>query len=418
MAKFIINGGKPLSGQVQIYGAKNAVLPEMAAAILAKGKVTLDNVPQISDVEVMSDILEDLGAQVKKTGDHCLEIDPTGINKTEISQNFARRLRASVLLVGPLLAKLGKVILPFPGGDIIGRRSLTTHLKAFEAMGARISRQDDHYKITAEKLKSAEIYLDEASVTATENIVMAACLTFGETIIRFAAAEPHVVDLCEMLSKMGAKISGAGTNTIKIKGVKSLSGIDHKIIPDQIDAVTFACAGIVTKGEVVIKGVSREILYPVLHKFDQMNVDYQMDKDSLIVRPSRLKAAKIQTSPWPGFPTDCQPPFTILATQSRGVSLIHDWMYERRLLYIDELIKMGANITLCDPHRILVSGPTALSGTKLFGPDIRAGVALILAALAARGKTEIDNVELIDRGYEAIDQRLKNLGADIERIND
>ncbi|MCZ2846203.1 MAG: UDP-N-acetylglucosamine 1-carboxyvinyltransferase [Candidatus Bathyarchaeota archaeon] len=415
MAKFIIKGGKPLSGEVQIYGAKNAVLPQMAAAILAHGIVKLDNVPQIIDVKIMSEILEDLGAKIKNVGNHSLEIDPSGINKSEIDKNLARRLRASVLLVGSLIAKFGKVKLPFPGGDIIGRRSLDTHMKAFETMGASISRENDHYLITAKNLKPAEIYLDETSVTATENIIMAAVFCEGETIIRFAAAEPHVVDLCEMLNKMGAQISGLGTNTVKIKGVKSLSGTDHKIVPDQIDAVTFSCAGIVTKGEVTIKGINREILYPILHKFDQMNVNYEMGKDSLTVKKSELRAAKIQTSPWPGFPTDSQPPFTVLATQSQGISLIHDWMYERRLLYIDELIKMGADITLCDPHRILVSGPTRLRGTKLFGPDIRAGVALVIAALAARGETEIDNVELIDRGYERIEERLKSLGADIVR---
>lgn len=418
MAKFIIKGGKALNGEVQIYGAKNAVLPEMAASILVSEKVELNNVPEISDVEIMSKILEDLGGKVQKTGDHSLTIDPSGINKSEIDEDLARRLRASVLLVGPLLSRFGKVRLPFPGGDIIGRRSLKTHLKAFETMGAKIISNDDHYQISADKLKHTEIYLDERSVTATENVVMAAVLTSGKTIIRFAASEPHVVDLCKMLSKMGAKISGLESPTIEIEGIEKLKGVVHKIIPDQIDAVTFACAGIVTKGEVIIKGVSREILYPVLHKFDQMGVNYEMAEDWLNIKPGNLKAAKIQTSPWPGFPTDCQPLFTILATQSRGVSLIHDWMYERRLLYIDELIKMGANITLCDPHRILVSGPTPLRGTKLFGPDIRAGVALVIAALCAKGKTEIDNVELIDRGYERIEERLKKLGAEIERVKE
>jgi len=250
MAKFIIKGGKALSGEIQVYGAKNAVLPQMAAAVLTNEKVRLENVPQILDVRVMSDILKNLGAKVEKTGDHSIEIDPSGINKSEINEDLARRLRASVLLVGSLLSRFGKVILPFPGGDIIGRRSLGTHLRGFEAMGAKVVRQNDHYAITAKKLKAAEIYLEERSVTATENVVMAAVLCEGETIIRFAASEPHVIDLCEMLNKMGAKISGLGSPTLKIKGVKKLKGVERKITPDQIDAVTFACAGITTSGTV------------------------------------------------------------------------------------------------------------------------------------------------------------------------
>jgi UDP-N-acetylglucosamine 1-carboxyvinyltransferase len=415
MAKFIIKGGKSLSGTVQVYGAKNAALPLAAAAILTKEKVRLDNLPDILDCKVMLEILQDLGLKVDKIGSHSVELCAEEMTKKTIDNDLAKKLRASILLVGPMLARKSEVIIPFPGGDIIGRRSIETHLEGFRAMGAHVTYADDHFKISAAKLKPAEIYLDERSVTATENIIMAAVLTRGETIIRFAASEPHVVDLCELLNKMGAQISGIGTPTLKIRGVKELLGAVHTIVPDQIDVVTFACAAIATSGDITIHGVNYEMLYPILHKFDQMGVNYVLNEDSLTVRPSKLKATKIQTSPWPGFPTDCQPLFTVLATQAEGTSLIHDWMYERRLLYIDELIKMGANITLCDPHRILVSGPTKLQGAHLLGPDIRAGVAMVIAALAAEGETVIENVELIDRGYEKIEERLRSLGADIKR---
>jgi UDP-N-acetylglucosamine 1-carboxyvinyltransferase len=418
VAKFNISGGKALSGTVEIFGAKNAALPLMAAGLLTSEKIRLDNFPQILDVEVMTELLKDLGVKVEKIGLHSLEIEAKEVGKKVINNDLAKKLRASILLVGPMLARKNEVKIPYPGGDIIGRRSVETHLEGFRAMGAKVVKEDDHFKISAAKLKPAQIYLDEISVTATENIIMAASLTSGETIIRFAASEPHVVDLCELLNKMGAHIIGQGTPTIKIRGVDKLGSAVHAIVPDQIDAVTFACAAIVTKGNVTIRGTNFEILFPILHKFDQMNVNYTLKEDELVIRPSSLIATRIQTSPWPGFPTDCQPLFTVLATQAKGTSLIHDWMYERRLLYIDELIKMGANITLCDPHRILVSGPTKLKGTKLLGPDIRAGMAMVVAALAAEGETEIDNVELIDRGYEKIEERLRDLGANIKRVKD
>lgn len=417
MSKFIINGGKPLSGEVQIYGAKNAVLPLMAATLLTTETVKLENVPNILDVKVMIEILKDLGAKVDRLNDHTVEITAENITKKTLSHDLAGKLRASVLLVGPMLARKGEVVLPFPGGDIIGRRSIETHLEGFKALGAKVSPHNSGYKISAQNLKGAEIYLDERSVTATENIVMVASLARGETKIRFAAEEPHVVDLCQFLKKMGAEIDGVGTSEIIISGVKKLGGGTHSIIPDQIDAVTFAAAAIVTRGSIQIKGVSYDILYPILHRFDKMNVHYSLNDDVLSIRPSRITAANVQTSPWPGFPTDCQPLFTVIATQAKGVSLIHDWMYERRLMYIDELIKMGAEITLCDPHRILISGPTKLRGANLLSPDIRAGVTLVVAALAAEGETVIDHIEIIDRGYEKIEQRLNNLGASIKRVD-
>ena len=418
MSKFIIKGGKPLKGKIKPCGSKNAALPIIAATLLAKEPCVIENVPEITDVHILFEIIQKLGVKVKKIEPHKYQIDAKNIIKTELDEDLVQKLRASILLLGPVLSRKGEMKMPHPGGCIIGRRPVGTHFRALEKLGVKISQNKFLYIAKVkDKLKSNEIYLDEPSVTATENVLMAASRIPNETIIKYAACEPHIQDLGQFLIKMGAQIEGLGTNTIKVIGKEELKGANHTIILDEIEIGTFTAAAIATKGDILIKGVNQKYLDPILNKLENMNVNFKIGADFLHILPSKnLKSTRIQTAPWPGFPTDLQAPFCVVATQAKGTSLIHDWMYERRFGYIDELIKMGAKITQCDPHRILVSGPNQLYGAQIASPDIRAGIALIIAGLVAKGKTEIDNIELIERGYENIDERLRSLGADIKKI--
>lgn len=418
MAKFIINGGKPLKGEVKISGNKNAILPIMAATLLAQEDCVLENVPRINDVLVMGEILKDIGVEIEGLGTDKLVINAKKVSKSSLNPELVKKLRASILLLGPLLARFGKAKLRHPGGCIIGRRAVGTHFDALEALGAKTITTEENYESEVKTTHPANIFLDEVSVTATENAMMMASLIPGVTVIEDAACEPHVSDLAQFLTAMGSRIEGAGTNRITIYGARSLHGARHKIGPDYIDAGTFAIIAAVTKSKLSIVGVKEKDLSMILLYLKRMGVGAKIQDDVLTVLPSKLvaPAGKIQTRPWPGFPTDLMSPLIVLATQAEGTTLCHDWMYESRMFFVDKLITMGANITLCDPHRVLVTGPTKLKGKNLESPDIRAGMALVIAALCAQGKSEIANIEMIERGYEDIEDRLKILGADIKRV--
>lgn len=419
MAKFIIKGGKPLRGKIKVSGNKNAILPIMAATLLTTQECILENVPKITDVLTMGEIMEDIGVKIEGLGANRLVVNSKGVNKYSLKPQLVEKLRASILLLGPLLGRFGKAKLRHPGGCIIGRRAVGTHFDALEALGAKTIVGEEDYESEVKNLHPAHIFLDEASVTATENAIMMASLVPGTTVIDDAACEPHVEDLANFLTTMGAKIKGAGTNRITVFGVKSLQGVRHQISPDYIDIGTFAIMAAVTKGKMVIEGIDPKHLRMILLYLGRMGVDWRPEDKNLVISPSKLVApqGKIQTRPWPGFPTDLMSPFIVLATQASGTTLCHDWMYESRMFFVDKLIAMGANITLCDPHRVLVSGPTKLRGKELESPDIRAGMALICAALCAEGTSVIGKIEIIERGYEDVEKRLKSLGANIKKIS-
>lgn len=419
MSKFLIKGGRPLKGEIDTPGNKNAILPIMAATLLAEGDSVINNVPKINDVLVMGEILRDLGARIEGLGTDTLKINTQGISKSELKPELVKKLRASILLLGPLLARFGKATLRHPGGCILGRRAVGTHFDALSCLGAEIKSQDEYYDARLANPHSAAIFLDEASVTATENAMMLASTIPGTTFINDAACEPHVEDLANFLKKMGADIQGAGTNKIVISGVKKLKGVEFRISPDYIDVGTFAIATAVTGGEVTIKGVKEEDLQMILLYLKKINVAVEIKGANLLISPSKLRApnVKIQTRPWPGFPTDLMSSYIVLATQAEGETLCHDWMYESRMFFVDDLISMGAKITFCDPHRVLIYGPAKLRAKQLSSPDIRAGMAMIVAALCAQGESTIDNIEIIKRGYEDIEGRLKSLGAEIKIID-
>lgn len=420
MAKFIIQGKKKLSGIVEISGNKNAVLPLMAATLLTDEECILENVPQIGDVMVFAEIMKDIGVKIEGLGTRRLIINSKGVNKYHLRPELVKKLRASILFLGPLLARLGKVQLRHPGGCMVGRRAVGTHFDALSALGAQIITTEEDYYGEVKKIQPGNIFLDEASVTATENAMMMASLIPGETVIEDAACEPHVEDLANFLNLMGGDVRGGGTNKIIVRGVKKLHGAKFVVGPDYIDAGTFAIIGAITNSKITIKGIKDKDLRMILLYLTRMGVKWEIKGDALIIFPSKLIApsGKIQTRPWPGFPTDLMSPLIVLGTQAEGVTLFHDWMYESRMFFVDKLMMMGANITLCDPHRVLVYGPSSLRGKILESPDIRAGMALVCAALVAEGESRIENIEIIERGYENILERLKGLGAEIERIED
>lgn len=415
-SKLIIRGGLPLTGEIPIRGMKNAVTPILAATLLVPGRCILHNVPRLSDVDRMLDILRSLGSKIEWLGEHDLAVDTRPADIASIDAKTVKSMRSSILFLGPLLARFRRVELPEPGGCIIGNRPIETHLMALEALGAKIEKGDGLYHLTTAGLKGALIVLPEFSVTATENAVMAAVLAEGRTVIRLAAAEPHVEDLCRFLNAAGARISGAGTHTLSIEGVRKLAAVEHTIIPDQIEVGTFAVLGALTKGEVRLTGIVPEHLDIILVMLKKAGVRFSIDGTAMTVgSQSSLQSFKLQSMPYPGFPTDLQAPFGVLATQCAGTSLIHDPLYEGRLGYVNELIKMGANAIICDPHRVLISGPTPLYGTEIRGLDLRAGATLIIAGLLARGETVLHGAELVDRGYEKLAERLRAVGADMTR---
>jgi len=424
MYKYRIEGGHPLKGSIRISGNKNAALPCIAATMMASEPVILRNIPEIEDVSVMLDICASLGAKVEKLSANAWRIDASKASGVEIPEALSGKVRASILFAGPVLARFGRVQLPPPGGDVIGRRRLDTHLLALEELGARIE-INSAFQFTANKLKGADIFLDEASVTATENAVMAAAMAEGNTVIRNAASEPHVQDLCRLLNAMGAQISGIGSNILQIQGVSTLKGADYSIGPDFMEVGSFIGLAAVTRGDVTIEGVNHDDLRMIKLGFAKLGISWHKDGTSLRVQPGQLmrvqadlggQIPKIDDAPWPGFPPDLTSIMTVVATQVEGTVLVFEKMFESRMFFVDKLIGMGARIVLCDPHRAVVSGPARLRGSDLVSPDVRAGMAMVIAALCAEGSSTIKNVYQIERGYEHITDRLQALGACIERI--
>jgi len=423
--RYLVRGGRPLSGTVRPAGNKNAALPAIAATLLADGPVELGNIPRIRDVEAMLALLVDLGAKVEWTGPNAVRIDARGAESRPLSPELCARIRASILLAGPLLARFGSVMLPPPGGDVIGRRRVDTHFLALEQLGASLI-VGDRYEIEGKHLNGADIFLDEPSVTGTENALMAAVAARGRTVIRNAAAEPHVQDLARLLVAMGAQIEGIGTNVYTIEGGRPLGGTSYAIGPDHIEIASFIGLAAVTNGNLAIEGVRPDDLRATLFGFDRLGVRPRIDGHHLIVdggQERRIRPdlgghiPKLEDGPWPAFPADAMSIAVVVATQCEGTVLIFEKMFESRLFFVDKLIGMGARIVLCDPHRAVVSGPARLRGGVVESPDIRAGMAMLLAALAAEGESTIHNIGQIERGYERIDERLRALGAQIERLD-
>ena len=423
MDKFIINGGIPLKGEVTPGGNKNATLPLLAACLLTEEPVILNNVPDIQDVQTMGKLIKSLGVKITDLGKNTWQVQASHINPTELDPDLCRKIRASILLAGPMVAKYGELQLPPPGGDVIGRRRVDTHLLALERLGATIT-YDRAFKFHANGLTGADILLDETSVTATENAIMACALAKGESTIRNAASEPHVQELCHLLNKMGAHIENIGSNTLNIKGVSKLHGAEFEIGPDYLEVISFVGAAAVTRGEITIKNAGVRYLDMIKLVFSRLGVEWQERGNDIYV-PSEQRLGiepdlggaipTVNVMPWPAFPTDLMSIAIVVATQSKGSILFHDWMYPSRMFFTDKLVSMGAQIVLCDPHRCIVQGPTPLSGEKMESPDIRAGMSLVLASLSANGKSVIRNVAQIDRGYEKVDEKLRSLGADIIR---
>lgn len=423
MEEFVIEGGVPLNGEITPSGNKNAALPLLAACLLTEEPVVLHNVPQIRDVLAMRNLIESLGAQVEEVDSNSWKITTQELVASHLDPDLCRRIRASILIAGPVLARAGGIKLPPPGGDVIGRRRLDTHILALRALGAEIT-YSRVFDIQGAELHGADILLDEASVTATENAVMAAVLAKGETCIRNAASEPHVQELCNFLNILGANIDGIGSNTLRISGVERLHGGEFTIGPDLLEVVSYIGATVVTRGTVRIRNAGVEHLEMVGQTFRRLGVHWTVDgkdiivpSDQPLVVQSDLDGAvpEIKTNVWPAFPTDLTSIAITVATQTTGSVLFHDWMFSGRMYFTDKLVGMGARIILCDPYRCLVQGPTQLYAEKLESPDIRAGMALLLAALAAEGTSKIRNIRQIERGYERVDEKLMMLGARIKR---
>ncbi|MBK91810.1 MAG: UDP-N-acetylglucosamine 1-carboxyvinyltransferase [Gemmatimonadetes bacterium] len=426
MGTFVVEGGHRLEGRIRPAGNKNSALPCLAAAVLCPEPVTFENVPRIRDVLTFLSIIESLGADVSWSGSNELTIDAGSVHTNRVDAVMARRIRASVLLAGPLLARFGNVELPPPGGDVIGRRRMDTHFLAFEALGCEVT-LNHGYKISAEHLRGAEFFLDEPSVTGTENAIMAAVRASGETKIRNAAAEPHVQDLCHLLNRMGAQISGIGTHVLKIQGVRDLHGTNFRIGADHIETGSFIGLAAATRSDITIEGAPVEHLDSTLIGFRRLGIRCEVDGTDLSVYGSeehRIQmdafgaVPKLDDGPWPAFPADLTSIALVAATQCHGTVLIHEKMFESRMYFTDKLVGLGASIILCDPHRAVVVGPSPLKGGVVESPDIRAGMALLIASLAAEGRSEIHNIHQIERGYEMIDERLGQLGARIERIEE
>ena len=417
--KFIINGGKTLGGEIEVRGSKNAAGPALAAVLLTQEECIIDNVPFIEDILNILDILKSMGVEAEKIGEEKIRIKAENVEPEKMDFEKVSKTRISVLFFGALLTRAKDFKMPPPGGDRIGLRPISVQLRALEKMGAKIERDGNFYEVKCKKLEGKEIVLEEFSVTATESVMLAAVLAEGNTVIKGAAAEPHVQDLGEMLLKMGAKIEGLGTHTIRIEGVEKLHGCEHSIIPDPLEAGTFIVIGAINPGKIKVKGVDLSHLDLFLAKLEEMGVIMEKGKDYVLVSHSpKLKAVKVQALPYPGFPTDLLPIIIPLLLKADGKSLVHDPLYENRFNYIQELKKMGADIEMVDPHRTFVFGPAKLLGANIDSWDIRAGACLVIAALSAEGKTIIENVFQIDRGYERIEERLQKLGADIKRIKE
>ncbi|NLK00635.1 MAG: UDP-N-acetylglucosamine 1-carboxyvinyltransferase [Clostridia bacterium] len=413
--KFVVVGGERLSGKVRVNGAKNSALPIMAATLLAEGKSTILSIPNLKDVTVFMEVLESLGAAVKREG-HKLEVDATNLNACEVPSDFARKFRASNLVMGPLLARLREVRSSYPGGCAIGSRPMDLHLKGLASLGSSVKERGGFVHTSTDGLRGSDIHMDFPSVGATENIMLAATLAEGETIIRNAAREPEIVDLQNFLNSMGAKVKGAGTGTVGIKGVKKLHGAEHEIIPDRIETATLMIASAITGGDVCIENAIPEHVEPVIAKLTEMGVDVLVDNDSIRVMADQvLGGVNIKTLPYPGFPTDVQPQMVALLSTAKGTSLVTETIFENRFKHTAELRRMGADITV-EGRTAVIKGMPKLSGAFVEATDLRAGIALILAGLAAEDMTVVENAGHIDRGYENIAEKLKALGAKIIRI--
>lgn len=414
--KYQIVGGKKLEGNIRVSGNKNSIFPCVSAALLTKDEVVLENISNIRDVEVLVEILKKLGVLVERTGS-TLYIRAEDIKTVNLPQTLMTKLRGSIVLVGAILARKGRVNFYHPGGDIIGQRSIGVHLEGLKKLGATLKKSDLKFSLQfMERATSVTIFLTESSVTATENLILSSVLGSKNVILKNCPVEPHILDLCTMLLKMGAKIEGIGTHTLVIEGVEKLYGTRFKIGIDYIEVGTYAIAAAITGGKVTIKGLDDTELDPIFEPLSHFGIEIDSKGDTMTIFADKLKAvSKITTNVWPGFPTDLMSAAIVLATQSKGVTLCHDWMYESRMFFVDKLISMGAKINLADPHRVFVLGPTKLRGRMLETPDIRAGMALVLAALIAKGKSTINQAELIERGYEDVVGKLSSLGADIEK---
>ncbi|MGD8458126.1 MAG: UDP-N-acetylglucosamine 1-carboxyvinyltransferase [Anaerolineales bacterium] len=427
MEKLIIEGRHPLKGEITPGGNKNAALPILAACLLTEKPVTLFNVPQIQDVLTMKSLLESLGAKIEIGEQNVWHIQAKDVRSTELDPELLVQIRASILLAGPMMVREGDFRISPPGGDIIGQRRVDTHILALNALGAEAAydREEKVFHFKAPKgLKGANILLDEASVTATENAIMAAVLSKGETIISNAASEPHIQDLCNFLNILGADIHHIGSNVLHIRGVSGLGGGEFTIGPDYLEVVSYIGAAVVTHGSIRIKNAGPEHLGMIKLVFNRLGTDWEVDGKDVIVPEEQSREIepdlgnaipRIGVMPWPAFPTDLMSIAIVVATQAKGSVLFHDWMYPSRMFFTDKLVSMGAKIVLCDPHRAIIQGPSSLFGENLESPDIRAGMALVLAALAAKGQSVIRNINQIDRGYEKVDEKLKTLGAHITR---
>ena len=424
MHEYIIEGGFPIHGTITASGNKNAALPCIAATLLSAEPVILHNIPEIEDTSVMLNILQSFGVKITNIKKHSWKIEAKTVNPECIPKELSKKIRASILFAGPLLARCGKAQMLPPGGDVIGRRRVDTHFLALEQLGARIE-VNGSFNFTANKLVGTDIFLDETSVTATENAIMASVLAEGQTKITNAACEPHIQDLCDMLNSMGAKITGIGSNILYIDGVKELHGTEFTIGPDYMEIGSFIGLAAATKGSITINGIKNLDLRPLKIGFAKLGITWRLDGDSLKVSQVQemktnadigSRIPKIDDSPWPGFPPDLTSIMTVVATQVEGTVLIFEKMFESRMFFVDKLMTMGAQITLCDPHRAVVVGPTTLHGEHLVSPDVRAGMAMVIAAMAARGKSRISNVYQIERGYEHLVERLQEFGSHIESI--
>ena len=428
MQKFVIQGGVPLSGEITAAGNKNAALPILAACLLTEEVVTIANVPRIRDTEAQLALLESIGVEVEWIEENTVRLCARDVENKALDEDLSAAIRASFLLAGPLLARFGSVEMPPPGGDFIGRRRLDAHLDAFRDLGARVGgKRWIELQAPPSGLKAAKIFMDEPSVMGTENALMAAALTEGTTVISNAASEPHVQDLALLLDQMGAKIEGIGSNVMTVHGQKKLGGTEFRVSPDHIEIASFMALAAATGGKLRIKEVKASDLMMIRRQFRRLGLQSVIEGTDLIVPPRQElmiqpdmggAIPKIEDGPWPAFAADLTSIAVALATKAHGEILIFEKMFENRLFFVDKLVAMGAKITLCDPHRVIISGPTDLHGERVDSPDIRAGMAMLIAALAAEGKSEIGNIRQIDRGYENIDDRLRSLGAHIERVDE
>lgn len=424
MERFVIEGGKQLEGSVRPSGSKNEALPCLAACLLTSEPVILKNLPNIADVNVMMEVMEAAGCQIERLAPTTVRITSGDAVNTELDQALCKRIRASILFAGPMVARLGDVLLPPPGGDVIGRRRVDTHLLGLEALGARFAVEEGGYHFLSDGLSAAEIFFDEQSVTATENVAMAAALAKGTTTLLNVACEPHVQGLCRMLVSMGAEISGIGTNVLRITGSPRLHGTTHTIGPDYLEIGSFMGLAAVTNSDITITDVRPDELRMILHVFNKLGVTPELGDDWLRIAPGQpmkirrdLHGAipRVDDAPWPAFPTDLMSIVITVATQCDGTVLFFEKMFEGRMFFTDALISMGASIILCDPHRVVVVGPSQLYGQRLESPDVRAGMSLLIASLAAKGASKMYNIRQIDRGYERVDEKLRSLGASIVR---